>query len=437
MGIFEKWRRKKLSLEEQMRLKFRDEFDDCVKSKTVRSGRTGDPMMDGLLVYGAISITYKSLKDNRQLQALNALTILQHGFDPGQILDEELHRALKKYCGIVPPRKDDDLDFLDFDEPLTPEMGIKNTPKVVSPAQKNTPSLEEADIEYNSDRTAIISVKKCPSHFVIPEGVTTIAERAFMGSTSLYSIVLPHSLKRIEENAFCSCSGLQTVKGGDQLEYIGAWAFSWCLNLRGFFIPKTVKEIDSNPFAFTMAGRAVPITTESPRFIVIDDLLIDSQNGIAISYNGMAPTVVLPDCVRYIGDSCFRGADYVKKLVIPKSVTGCDNNPIPMCGIQEIDSASDKLIVRNHFLVYGNTIHAYFGQEESVVIPEGISILAECSFDCMSQMKTVLLPSSIQDVGEEPFRGCDNLETVIVPKGEIARIKSIFPEDFEVEFIER
>lgn len=437
MGIFEKWRRKKLSLEEQMRLKFRDEFDDCVKSKTVRSRRTGDPMMDGLLVYGAISITYKTLKENRQLQALNALTILQHGFDPGQILDEELHRALKKYCGIVPPKKDDDLDFLDFDDPLPSETDIKEPPKVVSSVPKNTPSQEEADIEYNSDRTTIIKVKKCPSHLVIPEGVVTIAEGAFMGTTSLYSIVLPHSLKRIEENAFCSCSGLQTVQGGDQIEYIGAWAFSWCLNLRGFSIPKTIKEIDSNPFAFTMAGRTVPITSESPRFVVINDLLVDCFDGLAISYNGMDSTVVLPDNIRCIGDSCFRGADYVKKLVIPESVITCNNNPIPMCGIEEIESSSDKLFVREHFLICGSTIHAYFGKEEVVVIPEGITVLSECSFDCMTEMKTVQLPSSIQDVGEEPFRGCDNLETVIVPQGEVARIKSIFPEDYEVEFIER
>lgn len=131
MGIFEKWRRKKLSLEEQMRLKFRDEFDDCVKSKTVRSGRTGNSMTDGLLVYSAISITYKTLKDNKQFQALSALTILQHGFDPGQILDEELHRALKKYCGMDSPtpgygQKDEDDDLFDFDDLEEPETKTKS-----------------------------------------------------------------------------------------------------------------------------------------------------------------------------------------------------------------------------------------------------------------------------------------------------------------------
>lgn len=130
MGIFKNWRHKKLSLEEQMRLRFRDEFDDCVKSKTVRSGKTGNSTTDGLLVYSAISITYKTLKENKQFQALSALTILQNGFDPGQILDEELNRALKKYCGMDSPapdfgQKDYNEDLPDFDDHVESESKAK------------------------------------------------------------------------------------------------------------------------------------------------------------------------------------------------------------------------------------------------------------------------------------------------------------------------
>ena len=130
MGIFENWRRKQLSLEEQMRLQFRDEFDDCIKSKNVRSALTGNSMTDGLLVYSAINITYKTLKDSKQFQALSALTILQHGFDPGQILDEELHRALNKYCGMDYPDpgfgqknvNDEPFDFDDIEEQETKDV---------------------------------------------------------------------------------------------------------------------------------------------------------------------------------------------------------------------------------------------------------------------------------------------------------------------------
>lgn len=436
MNIFEKLRRKKLSQEEQMRLQFRDAFDDCIKSKVVRSHLTGNSLTDGMLVYTAIANTYKSIKENRQFNAISALCLLQHGFNPSSILEDELHRALKKYCGIEPPKKDeDDLDFLDFPGSRPHSQSNSTTPKVNSSTPRKSPSQDDTEIEYSEDKTTIINVKKCPGHFVIPEGVTTIGENAFRG-LNLYSIVLPRSLRRIEENAFCSCAGLKSVEGGDNIEYLGAWAFSWCLNLTGFSIPKTLKEIDSNPFAFTMSGHPVEITSKSSRYLVINDILIDGLEGVAISYNGMNSTVEIPDIVNRIGDSCFRGADYVHKLVIPRSVTSCENNPIPMCGIRVIESSSAQLVVRGFFLICGTTVHAYFGNEENVVIPDGVSSLADCSFDCISEMETVKLPSSITSVGDDPFRGCDSLETVLIPRGESARFKSLFPEDFDIQLQE-
>ena len=100
MNFIKKILRKRLSQQEQIRLKFRDAFTDCVKSKFVRSALCGDAMMDGLLVYSAIANTYKILKDNKDMQMLRTLCILKDGYDPEIILKEELTIAMKKYCGM-------------------------------------------------------------------------------------------------------------------------------------------------------------------------------------------------------------------------------------------------------------------------------------------------------------------------------------------------
>lgn len=92
--------RKRLSQKEQIRLKFRDAFDNCVKSKIVRSAMTGDSFSDGMLVYAALVNTYDAMKNNEQMQLLSAMCILKDGYDPCVLLDEELSRALKKYCGM-------------------------------------------------------------------------------------------------------------------------------------------------------------------------------------------------------------------------------------------------------------------------------------------------------------------------------------------------
>lgn len=100
MNIFEKMRRKRLSTSEQVRLMFRDSFDDAAKSKSIRSRLTGDSMSDGMIIYSSIALNYKCIKEAENFQTVRSLTILRDGFDPQEILDEELDRALQKYCGM-------------------------------------------------------------------------------------------------------------------------------------------------------------------------------------------------------------------------------------------------------------------------------------------------------------------------------------------------
>ena len=100
MNFIKNLLRKRLSQKEQIRLQFRDAFDYCVKSRTVRSAMTGDSFSDGMLVYAALVNTYDAMKNNEQMQLLSAMCILKDGYDPCVLLDEELSRALKKYCGM-------------------------------------------------------------------------------------------------------------------------------------------------------------------------------------------------------------------------------------------------------------------------------------------------------------------------------------------------
>ena len=48
----------------------------------------------------------------------------------------------------------------------------------------------------------LIDYETMAEHVVIPEGVTTIKEFAFVNAPEVYSITLPKSLKHIEDNAF-------------------------------------------------------------------------------------------------------------------------------------------------------------------------------------------------------------------------------------------
>ena len=83
---------------------------------------------------------------------------------------------------------------------------------------------------------------------IIPDGVTTIAQRAFSSCKGLLSISIPSSTMTIEDFAFSSCTNLSSVELSEGLEKIGTSAFHLDQKLESIILPSTLKEIGSSAF---------------------------------------------------------------------------------------------------------------------------------------------------------------------------------------------
>jgi hypothetical protein len=92
------------------------------------------------------------------------------------------------------------------------------------------------------------NVEKCKK-VVIPEGVTSIGDRAFHGCSSLISIDIPESVKSIGEGAFYKCSGLTSINIPKSVTTIGRETFCKCSNLTSVNIPEGVKSIGTSAFS--------------------------------------------------------------------------------------------------------------------------------------------------------------------------------------------
>ena len=66
---------------------------------------------------------------------------------------------------------------------------------------------------------------------IIPDGVTTIGEGAFSGSSSLTNITLPKSVTTIGNAAFRGCTSLTSITIPDNVSSIGNEAFGFCYSL--------------------------------------------------------------------------------------------------------------------------------------------------------------------------------------------------------------
>lgn len=87
------------------------------------------------------------------------------------------------------------------------------------------------------------------TELVIPQTVTVIKPRVFMGCTSLTSVTLPDGLTSIGGGAFSGCSSLTSINIPDSVTYIGSnTTFYGCSSLTNISIPKGVSSIGTSTF---------------------------------------------------------------------------------------------------------------------------------------------------------------------------------------------
>lgn len=83
---------------------------------------------------------------------------------------------------------------------------------------------------------------------VIPEGVTSIGDHAFLGS-KIESVELPETLKSIGYCSFSNCYNLKKIDIPRGVTNISYGAFSGCTNLESISIPETVTSIKGELFS--------------------------------------------------------------------------------------------------------------------------------------------------------------------------------------------
>ena len=100
--------------------------------------------------------------------------------------------------------------------------------------------------------------------YTIPNSVTTIADYAFSGCSSLISITIPDRVTEIGEDAFSWCSSLTSITIPDSVTKIGMWAFSWCSSLRSVYCqPTTPPTGGFNMFYGNASDRKIYVPTAS------------------------------------------------------------------------------------------------------------------------------------------------------------------------------
>ena len=184
---------------------------------------------------------------------------------------------------------------------------------------------DASGVLFNKDKTVLA---QCPGAFsgsyVIPDGVTSINDAAFVNCTSLTSVTIPDGVTNIGYEVFAGCTSLANMVLPNGVTRIGAEAFDWCTSMKSITIPDSVTSIGYDAFSNCKYLTNVYFTgtEEAWNGITIDDGN-DALKNAKIHCNYVSHThnyknvVTAPTCMEkgYTTHTCSCGDSYVDTYI--------------------------------------------------------------------------------------------------------------------------
>lgn len=291
-------------------------------------------------------------------------------------------------------------------------------------------------ILFNKDKTTLIQAPLLlDGSYTVPATVTTICQLAFNNCKNLTSIILPEGLTTIEDRAFyySGLTGELSVPASVANEH---WweAFYYCPNLSGINIAEgnTIASSDHGvvynkektqlvlmPQAFDGDYSILPTTTSIGYYQSVYDSRYDEYY--------------------YYYDCAISNCAKLTSLHIPASVTtlvvqSLRNNP--MLSTITVDESSEHFMVVDGVLFDKQQKVLYWfpdTYEGSYTIPDGVEGLTREVFANASKLQHVTVPSSVSKLSYNTFNCC-TLDDITWKREEPLNIWNSTREGYEYEY---
>lgn len=237
-----------------------------------------------------------------------------------------------------------------------------NSLETIKISDNNKNYTIENGIIYNKDKSTLI--RYTPANrlegFKIPETVTTVADYAFSGLSTIKELTIPDTVKNIGIGLFYGSPSIENVKFPSSITELPKYTF-YDTNLKAFIIPKNITKVGYQAFAYCRqltsitipasvtsigdegageATAAIPGCTNLKEFIVaadnidyeaIDGVLYhkreDGKQSLICYPSQKADTSFkIPEGTTDMCISAFYQCDNLRKLYLPDSMTGIYNN---------------------------------------------------------------------------------------------------------------
>lgn len=237
--------------------------------------------------------------------------------------------------------------------------------------------------------------------------VLGIGSNAFQNNTSIESVTMPSSLKRIEQYAFDGCSNLRSVTLNDGLEYLGRDCFARTTKLSAIWIPSTVVELARGVFYRSgLTSAYVPATVRTMGTHVFQECqqltkaifmaTVETLPESTFSSSVVLEEVYLTEGIANIGTSAFYGCNSLKEITLPSTTKTIKEYAFFGCSkLEKLDFSNTQLTT-----VELAAFQYCFSLTEAI-FPYGF--------------QTFVCGENTMYTDKAQFYGCTSLEKVVLP----------------------
>lgn len=231
----------------------------------------------------------------------------------------------------------------------------------------------------------------------LPSTLRYLGKNCFRNNYALSSpIVIPSGVDTIAEGAFMSCENMPSVTVSEGVEAIGPTAFALCSGLAGISLPSSLRSIERYAF-WSDTSLTSMVFPDSLRFI-----------GYASFYHcENLQNVGLPASLDSIADYAFEGCYAFDSIVFPDHLQYLGEGVVFRCPNLTYCHLPEGLRVASAYLLSETGI-------ERFVFPGNVTKIAEgVFFDC-HQLRKVTLPAAVTRLDDSVFVRTPLLDTLVL-----------------------
>lgn len=297
---------------------------------------------------------------------------------------------------------------------------------------------------------------------VLPASVKSLGNCAFLYCDSLETVWMP-GVEKLGQQVFVNDVKLKNLLISTELDQNCICdCFTSCTDIREIgFSDGTVYQIENAVVAMAPDSDVPPLVKAIAKDIC---RMMEVENGTVTRFLTNLKYVDIVEGITAIGKSCFLDRKGIITVRLPESLVKIDSRAFRNCiklerlefhstdveihedafkncsslryvkmadgqeyelkGLTCLSEATVPYLVKEihrqvlgNFQISGTTLLRYWGAENRVVVPDGITAIGERAFAGNEAIDKVILPDSVQRIGEEAFADCLILQTITLPDG--------------------